>query len=651
MTGESIPTRNPLNSEPITLSREEEQFEKIPTTIFGNAEEASAGCAREVATLIRERQRTGQTIALGLATGSTPVGVYREWIRMHREEGLSFANIVTFNLDEYYGLDRRHRESYYRFMREQLFDHVDIPEENIHVPDGTIPRDRVFAYCKDYEARIEAAGGLDIQLLGIGRTGHIGFNEPGAAIDSATRLVNLDPVTRRDAARDFLGEANVPRFAITMGVGTILRAKRIILMAWGKGKADVVAKAVEGPISAQLPASCLQQHDNVRFLINESAASELTRIKYPWLTGQVDWAPWMIRHAVIWLARQAGKPILKLVEADYAAHGLQELLIEEGPVYDLNIRVFNEVQHTVSGWPGGKPAADDSTRPERAVPFPKRTMVFAPEPMEDVAGMGGTLERVISQGHDVHVLIQTSGNLAVPDEEALMAAGFVLDASSLSRSGANGVEPFAARVRQAIEGKEPFTEDTPEIRSFKSIIRRGEARAAYEVHGLTSDRIEFLDQAFYERGRYRQFRRYSEDVDAVCERLKRIKPHQIFATGSLADPNSLVGFAFGILLEALERLKSESWMAECYIWLYRGEGCEWKLHEMDMAIPLSPDELNNKIRAMYQHKSQRSQLPTDSTGHRKNWQQVDAANRETANQYDRLGLAEYAAIEAFRRWK
>jgi glucosamine-6-phosphate deaminase len=628
-----------------------ERFEKIPARIFQSAEEASLACAKEIAELIRSRSSEGRQAVLGLATGSTPVGVYQELIRMHREEGLSFQSVITFNLDEYYGLEREHRESYYRFMHEQLFNHVDIPAENVHIPDGTVPREDVFDFCLQYEEAIEKAGGIDLQLLGIGRTGHIGFNEPGVEENSITSLVALDPVTRRDAARDFLDEANVPRFAITMGVGSILKAKKVILMAWGKGKAEVVKAAVEGPITSQLPASFLQKHANVRFFINEPAAAELTRIQHPWLTGTVEWKPRLLRQAVLWLADKVDKPILKLVEADYTGNGLQSLLAEVGTAYELNIRIFNEIQHTISGWPGGKPSADDSTRPERAKPFPKRVVLLAPEPMEDVAHLGGALSRLISQGHDLNLLYQTSGSLAVPDEEALMAAGFVRDSAQFSSNPGEGVHSFASEVRAAIEGKGENAEDTPRIRQFKSIIRRGEARAACACCGLTAERIEFLDQQFYEQGRYRQFRFFQEDLDQLVDRLTAIQPHQIYATGDLADPSSVAGFAFQILLRALEQLSGEDWMKDCRVWLYRGDGREWEPHEIDMAMPLSPDELNQKIRAVYQHKSQRNQIPTLGGKHREYWQQIEAVNRQTAERYDQLGLAEYEALEAFRRWK
>ena len=355
---------------------EEEQFENVAVRVYDRSDEACAALAAEIAALIRRKKQEGGHAVLGLATGSTPVGLYRELIRLHREEGLSFANVITFNLDEYHGLERSHPESYWRFMHEQLFDHVDIPAAQIHLPDGMVPRSEVFAHCRAYEEAITAAGGIDLQILGIGRTGHIGFNEPGSGADSRTRLVTLDTVTRRDAARDFRGEDNVPRHAITMGVGTILEARRVVLLAWGEAKADVLARAVEGTPGAELPASFLQAHDDCRFLVDRAAAGRLTRFDHPWRTGPVDWSPSLRRKAAVWLTGQVKKPILKLVDEDYAKHSLSDLLTGHGPAYDLNIAVFNELQHTITGWPGGKPGADDSTRPERAEPAVKRVLVL-----------------------------------------------------------------------------------------------------------------------------------------------------------------------------------------------------------------------------------------------------------------------------------
>jgi len=628
---------------------ETRQRERIPTELHPSADSACRGLAAEIAALIRERADQGRRAVLGLATGSTPVRLYRELIRLHREEGLSFKNVVTFNLDEYHGLARTHPESYWRFMHDQLFDHIDVPAENINVPDGTVPRAEVFASCKAYEDRIRDAGGLDLQILGIGRTGHIGFNEPGSGRDSRTRLVTLDALTRRDAARDFLGEANVPRHAITMGVGTILDAHRIVLLAWGEAKARVVAQAVEGAPVESLPASFLQGHPDVRFVLDAAAGSELTRIKHPWLVGPAEWTPALARRAVTWLSREVKRPVLKLLDEHYGEHGMADLLTEQGPAYHLNIRIFNEVQHTITGWPGGKPNADDTHRPERASPHPKRVIVFSPEPSDEMLGMGGTLSRLVEQGHDVAVVYLTSGNLAVPDEEAAVAADLVLD---FVNGSADASAP-ARKVRAALAAKQgdPQAADTPETRRLKGLLRRGEARAALRLAGVPAAAESFLDLPFYENGRYRQFRAGPADTAVVATLLGELKPHQIFATGEGQDPSSVGAVCFEVLRAALAEHAGSAWLSDCRVWLYRTPDKAWAAHEIDMAVPLSPAQLARKVQAVYQHKSQRSQTPATGSGLHEAWQQAEAAARELADTYDALGLAEYEAIEAFRRWQ
>jgi glucosamine-6-phosphate deaminase len=630
--------------------REYEQRERIPTEIWANANEACCAVAAEIAALIRANDRAGRPTVMGLATGSTPVRLYQQLVRLHCEEGLSFRRVITFNLDEYYGLPRTHPESYRRFMQEQLFDHIDIPAENTHVPDGMIPRAEVFAWCRRYEEDIHAAGGIDLQILGIGRTGHIGFNEPGSTRDSRTRLVTLDELTRRDAARDFLGEANVPRHAITMGVGTVLEARSIVLLAWGEAKSRVLAQAVEQLPTEALPASLLQGHAGVRFVIDHAAAAELTRSKHPWLVGPVDWKPAITRRAVAWLANTVKKPVLKLLDEDYSEHGMSDLLTEQGPAYGLNIRVFNELQHTITGWPGGKPNVDDSHRPERAIPYPKRVVIFSPEPSDDVMGMGGTLRRLVNQGHTLTVVYQTSGNLAVPDEEALMATELVLELTTTASASETGEVQFAREVRRQLQQKGAFGQDTPLIRRLKGLIRRNEARAALHFSQVPREQIRFLDLPFYERGRYRQFQPAVEDAEAIIHLFEEIQPQQIFATGTLDDPTSLTAICWELIHQALRQVRGSSWFAGCRVWLYRHPTRTWNPAEIDMAVPLSPTELAVKTQAIYQHKSQRSQTPLSDASLHEAWQQAEASNRTTARDYDALGLAEYEAIEGFQLW-
>lgn len=631
-------------------SSELEQFEKVKTKIYNDSKTACRKIAEEIKTLILKKQKEDKPTVLGLATGSTPVNLYRELIMLHNNEGLSFKNVHTFNLDEYYPIKKNHRESYNRFMHEHFFQHIDIPKSNIHLIDGSISRQDIFIFCQEYEHAIKAIGGIDLQLLGIGRTGHIGFNEPGSSKDTLTRIVSIDRLTRLDAARDFLGEINVPRYAITMGVGTILEARKIILMAWDESKSKIIARAVEGPITESVPASFIQEHPNARFLINKSASLELTRIRHPWLVRNVPWKPTMCRRAVVWLSQSIKKPVLKLLDEEYSENGLSELLTEQGPAYNLNIRVFNELQHTITGWPGGKPNAEDSSRPERAKPFPKKVVVFSPEPQNDVLYMGGTLHRLTQQGHNITVVYQTSGNLAVPDEEAVKFAEFLIDNKINNKVETENQLNFARRVIKGLNKKGNNSVDIPEVRRIKAMIRKGEARAACRICGLSPKNIFFLDLPFYEQGRYRQFNLSSRDEYKITKLLNKIKPHQIYATGWQADPNSVQYLCFESIRNSLKSFTGSPWLKDCFIWLYHGPEKEWLMDEIEMAVPLSPNELAIKIDAIYQHSSQRS--PILSVGNKllESWQNTESLNQSIAKNYDRLGLAEYEAIEAFKRW-
>ncbi|HEY2574157.1 MAG TPA: glucosamine-6-phosphate deaminase [Verrucomicrobiaceae bacterium] len=617
-----------------------EAHEKVATVIFENSASASATLAQEVAALIAERSKSGRPAVLGLATGSTPVPFYRELIRLHREAKLSFKNVVTFNLDEYYGLKPDHPESYRRFMCDQLFDHIDIPKENIHIPDGTVSHDEIFEHCRAYEDAIDSAGGIDFQILGIGRTGHIGFNEPGSSRDSLTRRITLDRITRQDAAADFRGEENVPRFAITMGVGTILRAKKVVLMAWGENKAAVVAKAVEGPVSEAVSASFLQGHPNARFFIDTGASRELTRVKLPWLVGPVKWTPHETRRAVCWLSSLVKEPVLKLTDEEYNEHGLSDLLSEHGPSYELNIRIFNQLQHTISGWPGGKPDADDTFRPERAKPYPKRALIFSPEPQDAVVSIGATIDRLVEQGHVVHLASMARGSLRVPDSGADIFASILLEIASTSPEGWEKQTDYARHILKLLEDKGEFGEDPPLLRQLKGLIVRGELRDAAQALGLPQENITFLDLPFYESGRYRRFLTTDEDTAAVVKLLREIKPHQIYATGHAADPSSVSALCSRLVEQALVQCKQEDWASTCSLWLYHGREKALGPHEIDMAVPLSPVQLERKERALTKYHSLTT-LERESP----------KTNEHTAREYDALGLAHYAAIESFQRWR
>ena len=509
------------------------QFEQIPTNIFESALQASRYVAQEIAETIRQNNQQKKHTVLGLATGSTPVKVYDELVRIHKEENLDFSRVITFNLDEYYPMHPDSRQSYVTYMHEYFFDHVNIPKENIHIPDGTLPKDEIIAYCESYEKKIDEFGGLDIQILGIGRTGHIGFNEPGSSIQSQTRLIALDHLTILDAASSFFGVENVPRQAITMGVGTILKAKRLLLMAWGEGKANIIKQTVEGEITSKVPATYLQNHKNAEIILDEAASAELTQIKTPWLIGPIRWTHSLIRKAVVWLSLKLEKPILKLTDQDYSENGMNDILTNFGNAYSINIRVFNEIQHTITGWPGGKPNTDDSTRPERAAPFPKKVLIFSPHPDDDVISMGGTFIRLADQGHEVHVAYQTSGNIAVFDDEALRFADFVTDYNDALNFHNNNVVKAVEEVRNFLKNKKPGEVDSDKIKTIKGLIRRGEAKAACRFIGIPDQQIHFLDLPFYETGKIRKKPIGPEDIQIVKNLISEIKPHQIYAAGDL----------------------------------------------------------------------------------------------------------------------
>jgi glucosamine-6-phosphate deaminase len=621
---------------------EDTRFEKIHNVIFESSQEPSILVAQEIADLIRSKNDLNQPCVLGLATGSSPIKVYEELVRLHKEEGLSFANVVTFNLDEYYPMDKNNIQSYYYFMHEHLFNHVDIPPENINVPKGKISSEDLYQYCIDYEMKIKNFGGLDFQLLGIGRTGHIGFNEPGSHFNSRTRSITLDHITRVDAAPSFLGIDNVPRTAITMGIGTVRSAKRIVLLAWGANKAEVLKKTIEGDITSHVPATYLQEHDNTTFILDRGASSELTRVKTPWLVTSCVWTDALKLKAVVWLSELTQKPILKLTDKDYNNNGMSGLLTEEGTAYDLNIKMFNKLQHTITGWPGGKPNADDTNRPERATPERKRVIIFSPHPDDDVISMGGTFERLVEQGHDVHIAYQTSGNIAVSNEEALKFA----EISKALNSNSQESEKIIAFLNQ---NKETVA-DSIEVRQLKGLIRRSESLAATRYLGLDDANVHFLDLPFYETGTIKKNNLSQDDLDIMCNLIEHIKPHQIYAAGDLADPHGTHKVCLDALFESLDKLKHNAYMDDCWVWLYRGAWHEWESYQIEMAVPMSPDQVLKKRHAIFYHQSQKDGVMFQGDDSRQFWVRVEDRNRLTAKKYNDLGLADYAAIEAFKRY-
>jgi glucosamine-6-phosphate deaminase len=542
-------------------------------------------------------------------------------------------------------------QSYVTFMNENLFNHIDINRDNIHIPDGTLGENEIVNFCLSYEKKISEYGGIDLQILGIGRTGHIGFNEPGSAPNSGTRLVTLDDLTRRDASRDFGGKENVPTKAITMGVGTIFKAKEIILLAWHKKKASIIKKAVEGEISPNVPATYLQLSDQVEFILDQEAASELTRFDTPWLVRDCIWDTQTIKKAVIWLSKKTSKPILKLTEDDYNNNGMAQLATEKGPVYNLNIEIFNTLQHTITGWPGGKPSASDLERPERQHPALKRSIIFSPHPDDDVISMGGTFIRLADQGHEVHVAYQTSGNTAVWDDDAIRFLEFNIDFNRLQNNDVSGLEKTYYEIKSFLDEKQPNQTDIKELLTIKGLIRKGEATAGARFAGVPDDRIHFMDLPFYDRFKYRNSTDFEDDILQTMELLRKIKPHQVFTAGDFEDPHGTHKVCFNIVLQALIRLKiTDDWVKDCWLWLYRGAWHEFEIYEIEMAVPLSPEEVKRKRLAIFKHQSQKDLPVFPGDDSREFWVRAEDRTSETANAYNRLGLAEYAAIEAFKRF-
>ena len=623
---------------------EDTRFEKIHNVTYKSSLEASNLVAQEIANLIRDKQRENKKCVLGLATGSSPIKVYEELIRLHNEEGLSFENVITFNLDEYFPMDKSNIQSYFYFMHEHLFNHVNILPENINIPDGNISIDNLYQYCIDYEMKIKDAGGLDFQLLGIGRTGHIGFNEPGSHLNSGTRIITLNHITRIDAAPSFLGIENVPRKAITMGIGTVRDAKRIVLLAWGSNKSEIIKETIEGEISTTVPATYLQQHNNTTFVMDEDASSELTRVKTPWLVKSCVWNDDLKLKAVTWLSNLLDKPILKLTDKNYNDNGMSGLLTEEGTAYDLNIKMFNKLQHTITGWPGGKPFSDDSNRPERATPARKRVLIFSPHPDDDVISMGGTFDRLVAQGHEVHIAYQTSGNIAVSDEEALKFA----EISKIFNTDSKQVNDVIDFINSK-KGNDVI--DSLEVRKLKGEIRKSESLGATRYFNVPDENVHFLNLPFYETGTIKKGNLSQDDVAIMISIIDAVKPHQIYAAGDLADPHGTHKVCLDSLFAALEEMKTgKEYMKDCWVWLYRGAWHEWDSHEIEMAVPMSPDQVLRKRHAIFYHQSQKDGVMFQGDDSREFWVRVEDRNRLTAKKYNDLGLTDYAAIEAFKRY-
>jgi len=626
------------------------RYEKIPVEIYENALSGSKKVAAEIAELIKEKNSKGELFVLGVTGGRSGIELYDELARLHKEEGLSFKKVAIVNLYEYYPLANAIELSFLARIKETLLDHVDIDPNNIIAPDATVDRKDVVEHCKTFEEKIAAVGGIDFQLLGIGKGGNIGFNEPGSQENSSTRLIMLNRESRKEASRHLsAGLMEPPVSAITLGISNILKAKRVVLLSWGEDKAHVVHTAVEDSVSEAFPASFLQHHPNATFVIDIHAAMELTRISKPWLVSSCDWTSKLTRRAIIWLCEQVNKPILKLTDKDYSEHSLSELLTVYGSAYNCNIQIFNELQHTITGWPGGKPNADDTYRPERAVPHPKRIVVFSPHPDDDAISMGGTLKRLVDQHHEVYLAYETSGNIAVNDEEVVRFLAFTKGFIDMFDPDDNILlKRYHDLSEYLVHQKGNVSLST--ILALKALIRRGEAKAACRYIGVPSKNVHFLNLPFYETGAIQKKPLSQADVDIVKALLQKLQPHQIYVAGDLADPHGTHKVCLDAVLAAVDELKGASWLRDCRIWMYRGAWMEWEIDHIEMAVPLSPEELRSKRNAILKHQSQMENAPFLGNDERLFWQRSEDRNKATAEAYNRLGLAAYEAIEAFVRY-
>lgn len=630
------------------------RFEKVPTDIFPTIEEGAIDIANHLEADIKKREQEGRKYVMGVGSGSSLTPIFHELIKRHQAGKLSFKNVVVFNAYEYFPLSEENVNRGINQLKERFLNHIDIDVENIFTPDGTIAQNDVQEHCRQYEQHIKELGGLDVILLGIGRMGNIATNEPGSSITSASRLILIDETSREEMKMSFGSQESVPPCSITMGVSTILSARKIFLTAWGEEKAEIIKKTVEGKVSDAIPASFLQTHNDAHVVIDLSAAAKLTRIQHPWLVASCKWTDKLVRSALVWLCQITGKPLLKLTNKDYNENGLSELLALYGSAYNANIKIFNDLQHTITGWPGGKPDADDTYRPERAKPFPKRVIVFSPHPDDDVISMGGTLRRLVQQGHDVHVAYETSGNIAVGDEEVVRFMHFINGFNQLFANEQDEViKSKYKEIKEFLKNKKEGDIDSQDIRTIKGLIRRGEARTASTFNQIPLDHVHFLDLPFYESGKIEKLPMGEADVNIVRELITKVKPHQIYVAGDLADPHGTHRKCTDAVLAAidLEKEAKAEWLKDCRVWMYRGAWAEWEIENIEMCVPISPEELRAKRNSILKHQSQMESAPFLGNDERLFWQRSEDRNRGTAKLYDDLGLACYEAMEAFVEYK
>lgn len=625
------------------------RLEKIPTNIFETSEEGVVQIANEIVAKIQDRQREGKFCTIAIGTGASLRPLFTELIRKHKDEGVSFRNVVFFNLYEYYPLTEGAGSSF-SHLNKLFLSQIDIDRQNIFTMDGSIPQEAIIEHCRLYEQRIQTFGGLDMVIMGIGREGNIGMNEPGSHASSTTRLILIDATSRSEAAHN-IGVDNLPPCSITMGINTIMGARKVYMLAWGEDKADIIRSAVEDKVSDTLPASYLQLHANTSVCVDLAAAAHLTRIQRPWLVTSCEWNDKLVRSAIVWLCTTLNKPILKLTNKDYNENGLSELLALYGSAYNANIKVFNDLQHTITGWPGGKPNADDSTRPERAYPYPKRILIFSPHPDDDVISMGGTFARLVEQGHEVHVAYQTSGSIAVFDDYIYQQMDIATSFTKLVDGDLPAMENAFLQIKQAIANRKPGDEEARYLLQFKAALRRAEARGACRFIGVPEERVHFLNLPFYETGKVKKNPLSQADVDIIVDLLRKVQPHQIYAAGDLADPHGTHGVCLDAILRAYNIIDRDEWFKDCNTWWYRGAWMEWEVEKVDMAVPISPAELSIKRKAIYKHGSQNNGPAFPGDDPREFWQRAEDRNRNTADLYNRLGMAEYEAMEVFTRYK
>ena len=650
---EMIPERYYKATDAIEILRQK-RFEKLETKIVKDQKEGALSVAKRMATLINRKKKTGDLFVLGLSGGTSCLPVYEELIKMYEKGELDLAHVVAFNVSEFFPIydDKRHSNG--KFLRDIFISKVNILADNFITPDSSVDRSNVYDYCHKYEQLVEQYGGLDFVLLSVGLVGNIAYNEPGSQPSSLTRLMLLDHESRRDLKRFYSSPAEVPNSAITIGLSNIQNAKEVILLAWGENKSQIIKEVLQGKVDDNVPASFLQQHKNAMAVVDLAAAEHLTRISQPWLVGSCEWTNKLIRRAIVWLCMETGKPILKLTNKDYNKHGLDELLSLYGSAYDVNIRIFNDLQRTITGWPGGKPNADDANRPERAYPYPKRVLVFSPHPDDDVISMGGTLQRLVDQNHDVHVAYETSGNIAVGDEEIIRSISLFRQLNNAWGDQPKSVDDKCEQILHFLtNAKQSGDIDSQDVLFMKGRLRQEEARSACRYIGIKPQNVHFLALPFYETGKIQKDKLSENDIVRVISLLQEVQPHQIYLAGDLADPHGTHKVCLDAALSAIHEIQDEAWFKDCRVWMYRGAWAEWEIDHIEMAVPISPEELRKKRNSILHHQSQMESAPFLGNDERLFWQRSEDRNKATADMYRNLGLASYEAIEAFveLKWK